>query len=176
MKIKKIGYNDGITYEEFMSKYKKKLSKTNISRKILSYLIDMILDEDSIQYNKYKIAIEDILIAIAEVKYMDSPRPDVGSIFRMFRATFILNNDRLRIYDKIKYFNLKEIYEEAYNDLENSAYKEYFIDKREELDYSFDKLLDLEYHLNNFRNYCNIDDPYNNKFIKELDKELWRYI
>lgn len=42
--------------------------------------------------------------------------------------------------------------------------------------YSFDKLLDLEYHLNNFRNYCNKDDPYNEDFLKILDYELWRFV
>lgn len=176
MKLNKIKYEDILSYEEFMLKYKNEIRKNNISKNILSHMRASILDNEYYIFKNYINKVQDILIAIAEVKYMDPGRPDIGSIFKLFKAALYLLND-IGIEFSPDYYNLKEIYNKAYDELkDNVVYKEYFIGKENEIDYSFDKLLDVKYHLNNFRNYCDKDNPYNDEFIDILNRELWRFI
>ena len=174
MKIKKVKYEDILCYEQFMMKYGKDIKKKIINKKIINMMVATMNDDEMYIFDEYIEKVQDILIAIAEVKYMDPGRPDVGSIFKIFRSTCYLSEDR-NIQHFSEYYDLKKIYNMAFDELKESGYREYFIGKENEIDYSFDKLLDLEYHLNNFRNYCNKDDPYNEEFIDILNRELWRF-
>lgn len=175
MKLNKIGFNDILSYSEFMSKYRKNINGFKISKNTLSHMRAMLIDYDDALKNRSKFYIRNILIAIAEVKYMDCPRPDVGSIFRLVRSVNSINTYKEFYTDE--YFNWKELYNEAYKELCEDSYDEYFIGKEDDIDYSFDKLLDIEYHLNNFKQYCNMDDPYNKDFVEIINNEiLWRCV
>lgn len=175
MKIKKVKYEDILCYEEFMMKYGKEIKKKNIRKKVINMMVATMNDDEKYIYNEYIDKVKQILIAIAEVKYMDPGRPDVGSIFKLFRNMCYLSNDRnIQFFEE--YYNLENIYNMAFDELKKSVcYSEYFIGKEDDIDYSFNKLLDAKYHLNNFRNYCNENDPYNEEFIRLLNYELWRF-
>lgn len=174
MKLKKIGYNDILDYSGFMAKYRKKINGLKISKNTLSDMRAMLADYDDVLKNRFKFYIMNILIAIAEVKYMDCPRPDIGSVFRLVRSVNSINTYKDLYSDE--YFNWKELYDETYDYLCTSGYySEYFIGRKDEIDYSYEKLLDIKYHLNNFKQYCNMDDPYNKDFINVINSDLlWR--
>lgn len=167
IKVNKI--NDPLDYFEFMDKHgdqlKSELQNGELSQDMLDNIVSIFMEiYDGIELG-YVYIIEEIFMQIINVKYINYPEGSVDAIPTMVKYISYLKTD----WD-FEDMDIDNLCKRAYDKIYNSGTGHYMPEEMEE-EFKAEHLLDLKWHLNNFKKYST-----NKEFLKSLDQQEWRII
>lgn len=171
--------DDRLCFDEFMIKYKDNILNHNIDKDTLSNLVSSALSVYEFNENEILRRIRYIYIAIISIKYFDTDPErsckDEGKIYDLVENINDIKNDiHFRYYETEKLYDIDKLCKRVYISLLDKDYcyhefLEYDVPINE---FSPDHLLDIKYHLNNFKEWGYFDKD----FINTIDTEFRRYL
>lgn len=165
IKVNKLGYEDILSYMEFMDKYgsrlKEEYDKGEISQEVLDHMTACIIDHTKVVESRYINLIKEIYYCIIDVKYINYPDGGHDTILKLIESIEFLERFILITSD----IDFATLCNAAYNDLSTGCYSGYLNSEMEE-EFKPEHLLDIGWHLNNFKKYST-----NKEFLKEIERE-----
>lgn len=145
-----------LSLEELNEKYGKDIKNNRITQDIYNEIINTLLEYTNTIESIIKYRIKRIFISIISIKYLDeNGQKDIGKVYELIEnINFLLYNELISFNGllKTKYYNIESLCNIVYNELKDTIYGKYIPDTAEE-DFNYKNLLDINYHLTNFKKY-----------------------
>lgn len=153
-----------LSIEELNKKYKDDIINNKITQEIFDEIVNTIIEYEDTIKSIIKYRIKNIFISIISIKYIDINGPkDIGKVYSLIEnINFLLYNELLSYNGILKtdYYDLENLCNEVYYDLKNNIIYGKYLSNVIDEDFKYINLLNIEYHLSNFKKYGSTDKEF----------------